>query len=232
MLEQILGSHSQIEPVGELPYIPAILRGFMEIATRRGKTTVPQAIEGLSGEQAARFGQEYLERASVHRTQNTRFFIDKLPHNWSNILFIRKILPQSRFIDIRRPAMDCCFSNFTQSFSSAHAASFSLEDVGRCYVDNVRLLSHFDDVAPDMVHHVDYSMLVEDPRQQIGKVLTYLGLDWEEGVLDFHQLDRVVRTPSSEQVRRPLNRDGMAIWKPYSNWLGPLREALGDLAEQ
>ena len=83
-----------------------------------------------------------------------------------------------------------------------------------------------------MVHHVDYSMLVEDPRQQIGKVLTYLGLDWEEGVLDFHQLDRVVRTPSSEQVRRPLNRDGMAIWKPYSNWLGPLREALGDLAEQ
>ena len=232
LLEQILGSHSQIEPVGELPYIPAILRGFMEIATRRGKTTVPQAIEGLSGEQAARFGQEYLERASVHRTQNTRFFIDKLPHNWSNILFIRKILPQSRFIDIRRPAMDCCFSNFTQSFSSAHAASFSLEDVGRCYVDNVRLLSHFDDVAPDMVHHVDYSMLVEDPRQQIGKVLTYLGLDWEEGVLDFHQLDRVVRTPSSEQVRRPLNRDGMAIWKPYSNWLGPLREALGDLAEQ
>ncbi len=232
LLEQILGSHSQIEPIGELPYIPAILRGFMEMATRQGKTTVPQAIRSLTAEQAARFGQEYLERASVHRMQSTRFFIDKLPHNWSNILFIRKILPQARFIDIRRPAMDCCFSNFTQSFSSAHAASFSLQDVAQCYVDNVRLLSHFDAVAPGMVHHVDYSTLVGDPRSQIGDVLKYLGLNWEDAVLDFHRLDRVVRTPSSEQVRRPLNRDGMAVWKPYAPWLGPLRDALGDLAEK
>lgn len=232
LLEQMLGSHSRIEPAGELPYIPAILRGFMEMATRRGKVTVTQAIRALSPDQAVRFGQDYLQRAALHRTQDTRFFIDKLPHNWSNMLFIRKILPQARFIDIRRPAMDCCFSNFTQSFSSAHAASFALEDVGRCYVDNVRLHAHFDAVAPGMVHHVDYSALVEDPRSQIGDVLKYLGLEWEEDVLDFHRLDRVVRTPSSEQVRRPLNREGMAVWKPYSQWLKPLRQVLGELADK
>lgn len=231
LLEQMLGSHSQIEAVGELPYIPAILRSFMELATRRGKITVPEAIRSLSNEQATLFGKDYLARAAVHRTQGTRLFIDKLPHNWSNILFIRKILPQARFIDIRRPAMDCCFSNFTQSFTSAHAASFALEDVGRCYVDNVRLLAHLDKVAPGMVAHVDYGALVDDPRPQIGGVLHYLGLDWEGAVLEFHRLGRIVRTPSSEQVRRPLNRDGMAVWKPYSKWLDPLRDALGDLAE-
>ena len=49
--------------------------------------------------------------------------------------------------------------------------------------------------------------------------------------MQFHKLDRVVRTPSSEQVRRPLNRDGMEVWRPYSQWLGPLREALGPLAD-
>ncbi|QZH75495.1 MAG: sulfotransferase [Erythrobacter sp.] len=231
LLEQMLGSHSQIEPVGELPYIPAILRGFMEMATRRGKMTVPQAITAMSPEQASDFGREYLERANLHRRFGKQLFIDKLPHNWSNILFIRKILPQARFIDIRRSGMDCCFSNFTQSFTSAHPASFTLEDVGRSYVDNVRLHTHLDLVSPGMVHHIDYRKLVENPQEQIGSALQYLDIGWEDAVLDFHKLDRVVRTPSSEQVRRPLNRDGIAIWKPYSQWLGPLRDALGSFAE-
>jgi hypothetical protein len=81
-----------------------------------------------------------------------------------------------------------------------------------------------------MIHHVDYEQLVGDPRGQIGPTLEYLGLRWDDAVLEFHALDRVVRTPSSEQVRRPLNRDGMEIWRPYAEWLGPLRDALGGLA--
>ncbi len=231
LLEQMLGSHPQIEPVGELPYVPAILRSFIEIATRRGRVTVLQAIASLTDQQAALFGNDYLERAALHRKTDRPFFIDKLPHNWSNILFIKRIIPQARFIDIRRPAMDCCFSNFTQSFTSAHAASFALRDVGQCYADNVRLMNHLDRAAPGLVHHIGYQALIEDPQSEVSRVLAYLGLPWDDTILNFHQLGRVVRTPSSEQVRRPLNRDGMEVWKPYSRWLDPLREILGELAE-
>jgi tetratricopeptide (TPR) repeat protein len=231
LLEQMLGSHSEIEPVGELPYVPAILRSVMEMATRRGRVTVPQLIAGLTNEQAAAIGQDYLRRAALHRKTGRRYFVDKLPHNWSNILFIRRILPQARFIDIRRPAMDCCFSNFVQSFSSAHASSFALRDIGQCYVDYVRLMAHLDRVAPGLVHHVRYDRLVEEPETIVRAALDYLGLPWDPAVLEFHKLDRVVRTPSSEQVRRPINREGIDAWKPYSPWLGPLREVLGPLAD-
>lgn len=232
LLEQMLGSHPAIEPIGELPYVPAILRTAMELATRHGRPTVPQLVAGLSDDQAATMGQDYLRRVSYHRKTDRPAFIDKLPHNWSNILFIRRILPQARFIDIRRPAMDCCFSNFTQSFTSAHAASFALEDIGQCYVDNVRMMNHLKQVAPGLVHHTDYERLVDFPQDEISRVLEYLDLPWDDAVLGFHQLDRVVRTPSSEQVRRPLNRDGIDVWKPYAAWLGPLRNVLGDLARQ
>ena len=226
LLEQMLGSHPAIEAVGELPYAPAILRSAMEMATRRGKVTVPQLVAVLSPEQAAAMGKDYLRRAGLHRKTDKRFFIDKLPSNWSNVLFIRKILPQARFIDIRRDPMDCCFSNFTQSFSSAHASSFALRDIGQSYVDYVRLMRHLDGVAPGLVHHVDYERLVEEPESEIRPALEYLGLPWNPAVLDYQKLDRVVRTPSSEQVRRPLNRDGMEIWKPYAEWLGPLEDVL------
>lgn len=231
LLEQMLGSHPAIEPVGELPYAPAILRSVMELATRGRRVTVPQLVANLRPEQAAAMGQDYLRRAAVHRRTDRPYFVDKLPHNWSNILFIRRILPQAKFLDIRRAPLDCCFSNFTQSFSRAHAASFRLADIGQCYVDYVRLMAHLDRVAPGMVHHIPYEALIEDAEAQLRPALAYLGLDWDPAVLDFHKLDRVVRTPSSEQVRRPLNRDGMEVWRPYSEWLGPLREKLGPLAE-
>jgi hypothetical protein len=126
--------------------------------------------------------------------------------------------------------MDCCFSNFTQSFSNAHASSFALTDIGRCYIDYIRMMRHLDAVAPDLVHHVDYERLIADPEPELRAALDSLGLPWDPTILDFHRNERVVRTPSSEQVRRPLNRDGLGVWEPYAEWLGPLRDTLGDLA--
>lgn len=231
LLEQMLAAHPEVEAAGELPYAASILRGVMEMATRRGQVTVPQLVAGLTSEQAAAIGQDYLRRASWHRTTDRRYFVDKLPHNWNNILFLRRILPQAKFLDIRRPAMDCCFSNFTHSFSRIHASSFALTDIGQCYVDYVRLMAHLDRVAPTLVHHIRYDELIEDPETSLRAALAYIGLPWDPAVLEFHKLDRVVRTPSSEQVRRPLNRDGVGAWKPYDEWLGPLRDVLGPLAE-
>jgi len=231
LLEQMLGSHDDVEPLGELPYVPALLRSVMEGATRRGITSVPEAIKALSPADRTAYGQEYLRRAAVHRTSGASRFTDKLPHNWSNILLIHQILPNARFIDIRRSAMDCCFSNFTQSFSRAHAASFALHDIGQCYVDYVRLMDHLAEVAPGLVHHVRYERLIEEPEAELRAIFSYLGIEWSDAPLNFHQLDRVVRTPSAEQVRRPLNREGVGAWKPYEEWLGPLRDALGPLAD-
>lgn len=231
LLEQMLAAHPEIESIGELPYAPSILRGVMEMATRRGKVSVPQLVASLTSQQAAAIGQDYLRRANWHRTTSRRYFVDKLPHNWNNVLFLRRILPQAKFLDIRRPAMDCCFSNFTHNFSRVHASSFALGDIGQCYVDYVRLMTHFDRVAPGMVHHIRYDELIENPEASLRATLAHIELPWNPAVLEFHKLDRVVRTPSSEQVRRPLNRDGVGTWKPYAEWLGPLRDALGPLAQ-
>ena len=122
-------------------------------------------------------------------------------------------------------------SNFAHSFSRAHASSFALKDIGRTYVDYVRLMNHLDRAAPGLVYHVRYEKLIDEPEAELKSVFDYLNLPFDEAVLRFHKSRRNVRTPSAEQVRRPLNREGIETWKPYSQWLGPLREALGHLAE-
>lgn len=230
LLEQMLDRHSMIEAVGELPYARALVRSAMEIHTRVGPLKVADLVARLGPDEGAAYGADYLARAALHRRKDVPYFIDKMPMNWSDIPFIRKILPHARFIDIRRGGMDCCFSNYVHYFSRAHASSFRLDDIGRCYVDYVRFMDHIVRVAPGLVHKVDYARLVTNPETELNAALTYLRLDWEPSLLSFHESGRAVRTPSAEQVRRPLNREGLGAWRAYKQWLGPLSDALGPLA--
>jgi tetratricopeptide (TPR) repeat protein len=231
LLEQILNRHPSIEATGELPYVRSLMRASLEMHMRHGAITVPQYIARLSADEKAALGAEYLRRAAQHRQSDAPYFIDKMPSNWSDILFIREILPQARFLEIRRNAMDCCFSNYTHHFGSAHAASFDLEHQARAYVDYARLMDHLNAAAPGLICSVRYEQLVEEPEPVLRRILDYFGLDWTDDLLRFYESDRAVRTPSAEQVRRPLNRSGIGTWKPYAEWLRPLRDALGPLAE-
>lgn len=232
LLEQILGRHPSIEATGELPYIRAVMRTTLEMRMRHGRISVPELLMQLGPDEARALGAEYLRRAALHRHEGTRYFIDKMPSNWSDILFIRMILPQARFIEIRRDAMDCCFSNFTHHFGSAHAASFDLVHQARACVDYTRLMDHLNATSPRLICSVRYEELIDDPDRELSRVLDYLDLEWDDSLLRFYESERSVRTPSAEQVRQPLNRSGMGTWKPYAKWLGPLIDTLGPLARE
>ena len=91
-------------------------------------------------------------------------------------------------------------------------------------------MDHWDRVLPGRVLRVDHDDVLADLEGSVRRILDYCGLPFEEACLEFHKTERRVHTASSEQVRRPINRDGVDQWKPYSEWLGPLREALGPLA--
>jgi len=139
---------------------------------------------------------------------------------------LRLILPNARVIDARRHPLGACFSGFKQHFARGQAFSYGLEDIGRYYRDYVDLMAHFDAVAPGTVHRVDYESMVEDTETEIRRLLDFLGLPFEEACLRFHENDRAVRTPSSEQVRKPIFREGLEQWRNYEPWLGPLKAAL------
>ena len=60
--------------------------------------------------------------------------------------------------------------------------------------------------------------------------INFVGLEWDEACLNFHQNKRAVRTASITQVRKPIYQSSIAKWKRYEEYLGPLLAALGDLA--
>ena len=79
------------------------------------------------------------------------------------------------------------------------------------------------------VHHED---VVSDLEGSVHRILDYCGLKFESNCIDFHKTRRSVRTPSSEQVRQPIFREGLDQWRKYEAELVPLKIALGDALEQ
>ena len=92
-------------------------------------------------------------------------------------------------------------------------------------------MDHYDRVLPGRIHRVIHERLLDNPEAEVRGLLDYLGLPFEESCMQFHRNRRAVRTASSEQVRRPINRDGVGQWEPYREWLAPLEAALGDLPQ-
>ena len=229
LLERIIGGHSAIEAAGELPIMPRIVEQLA--AENGGHDRYGKHLQRLSGAQFAQIGQTYMDRSEAFLKTDRPRFTDKLHMNWRHLGLVHAALPNARIIDVRRNPIDCCWSNYKTQFANGHPASNDLTEIALFYNDYVRFMDHIRDVAFDRVLTVDYEVLVDDIEGQTRRILDFLGLEFEPGCLDFHLSKEPVATASSEQVRRPLNREGIGAWKPYRQWLGPLIEALGPLAE-
>jgi len=222
LVEQILSSHSLVEGTGELPDIPVLARKL---------GPYPEGILGAWGEERRALGEQYLKRAAVQRRTNRPFFIDKLPNNWLFVPFIQLVLPKAKIIDARRHPLGCCFSNFRQQFAKGQDFTYDLADIGQYYSDYVRLMAHVDAVLPGRVHRVIYERMVDDTEAEVRALLDHCGLEFEPEVLEFYKTERAVRTPSSEQVRRPIYRDATEEWRAYEPYLSPLKDALGPVLD-
>jgi tetratricopeptide (TPR) repeat protein len=226
LIEQILASHPLIEGTAELTIMQQIWDRLGRIAQLSGRGTL-QEVARLAADDIRKIGEEYLERARSFRTTDRPHFVDKLPANWMNLGLIRLALPNAKIIDARRHPMACGFSNFKQNYASGVYFSLTQESIGHFYRDYVRFMDHIDAVQPGTVHRILNERLIDDPEGEVRRMLDFIGVDFDPACLEFHKNKRAVQTPSAEQVRRPINRDGVDYWRHYEQWLGPMKAALG-----
>ena len=227
LIEQILASHSQIDGTLELPNILSMahsLRGHDKLANQ-GK--YPSVLKSLTKDQRKEMGLEYIKDTFMHRDKAPRF-TDKMPNNFRHIGLIHLILPNAKIIDARRYPLDCCFSIYKQLFAQGQEFSYVLEEIGSYYRNYIDLMDHWNRVLPGKILKVNNEDIINDLEGQVKRIIDYLELPFEEECISFYNTKRSVRTASSEQVRKPINKDGLERWKPYSKKLKPLVDCLGE----
>ena len=127
-----------------------------------------------------------------------------------------------------RPRFAAALGNLKQLFARGQEFTYSIEDIARYYRTYLELMEHWDTVLPGRVLRVHHEDVVDDLERSVRRILDFCELPFEPACVEFHRTERSVRTASSEQVRRPIFREGLDQWRRFETWLGPLRDTLGD----
>ena len=226
LIEQILASHSMIDGTLELPNILSMAQSLRGDDIYGKEGNYPKSMENLSLEKRIAMREKFISDTSMHRNESPRF-TDKMPNNFRHIGLIHLIMPNAKIIDARRYPLDCCFSMFKQLFAQGQEFTYGLTEAGSYYKSYIKLMNHWDQVLPNKILRVNNEDIIDDLEGQVVKMLNFLELPFEESCITFYETDRSVRTASSEQVRKPINKAGMDRWKPYAKYLGPLLDGLG-----
>ena len=204
------------------PRLAQKLRGREPEQTSR----YPAILHELEQDYFRRFGEQFIKDTRVYRG-DAPMFIDKMPNNFLHVGLIRLVLPNARVIDARRDPMACLFQLLQAVVRRRPGVHLWPPGTGTLLP---RLRAADGTLGPGAARlrpARDARGRGGRPETQVRRILDFCGLPFEEACLNFHETERSVRTPSSEQVRQPIYRSGLEQWRNFEPWLEPLKEALG-----
>jgi len=222
LVEQILASHPEVFGAGEL----AVLENLTNTICTWGPTSkFPECITDLDRDDFARMGSEYIKEIRKY-SKDAAYITDKMPYNFLHVGLIKTILPKAKIIHCTRNPMDTCFSIFKTEFAGTHGYAYDMVELGQYYKLYQDLMAHWEKVLPGSMYTISYEELIADQQNQTQRLLDFCGLSWDAGCLTFHKTERRVRTASLAQVRQPIYKDSVQLWKRYEKHLEPLRKAI------
>ncbi len=221
LTEQILASHSAVAGAGELSYAYDTAHSIRKMVHEK----FPDNMKLLSAVQFVELGEQYVNRHSAANLAS-RYVVDKTPLNFQYIGMLALALPKARFIHCHRDPVANCFSIHRMPFDEKQTYAHGLESLGTYYSRYWNFMQAWHAMFPERILDCRYEDTVGDIEAQSRRILDFLGLEFEEQVLDFYKTKRIVKTPSASQVRQPIYKDSVAAWKKYEKHLQPLIDNL------
>jgi tetratricopeptide (TPR) repeat protein len=214
LVEQIISSHSDVYGAGELKLMDQIMDNTMW----QDYATTPDIIEDI---------RERYYDGLTGLNCNQPFITDKMPANFRWIGFIAHAFPEAKIIHVTRTPAAVCWSNYKLYFpANGMRFSFDMQDIALYYGLYRDLMKFWHTQFPDRIYDINYERLTENQLQETQNLLSYLDLDWQDAVMDFHKNIRSVATASNQQVRNKMYKGSSLEWERYAKHLGPMLEIL------
>jgi hypothetical protein len=196
-----------------------------------------EKLAGLDHAEIAALRGVYFEGLDALAPPEGRLVVDKLPLNILGAPLIHRLFPDARFIFVQRHPCDVVLSGFMQDFelNDAMANFLSLDDAARLYDLVLAFWTRCRDVLPLRVVTVRYETLVARPEAALRPAMDFLGLDWDDRLLDHRGTAArrgTIITPSYSQVVEPLYGQASGRWERYSAHLAPVLPLLAPWAER
>lgn len=152
----------------------------------------------------------------------TGVVVDKFPLDMAAAPIIQAMFPGAPIIFAQRHPCDVVLSGFMQPFGMVNFAS--IPATADYYDAMMSTWVAARDTMSLNTQTVVYEELVQDPEPILRRVLAFLGLEWDEQVLDHQRTAKergTIATPSYNQVTEPLSKDPSGRWKRYREQMTP-----------
>jgi len=222
LVEQIIASHPDVFGAGELHYLPDLTR---KLCNKINDSLYPSCITQLQRDAFEELGTKYIQNIRNNSKKHI-YIIDKMPYNFMHIGLIKLALPNAKVIHCAREPLDNCLSIFKNYFTNGHQYSYDMREIGHFYKLYAELMKHWHHTLPDFIFNIYYEELISNQKVQTETLLNFCNLSWDASCLDFHKTKRAVGTLSNAQVRSPIYKSSVQIWKRYKPYLAPLIDSL------
>jgi tetratricopeptide (TPR) repeat protein len=201
LIGRILGSHPELTAVSQLDFWQATARGDDNRVRRKV----------LSENARKKLASEYV--SAIKRLSPTAVAaVDAIPTNADYVGLIHSVLPDARFIFVRRDPVDTCLSCYFQPFTGTQTFAFELDDLAAYRTQHARLIAHWSGVLPPgTVLDVSYEELVANREPATRQMLEFLGLRLDERYLQL-----------------PLRSESVGRSRNYTRFVAPLTQLQRD----
>ena len=218
LVEQILVGHPMIRGCGELVYFPENIKGI---------SGFPEVITSWDKSYFTKFNDKYCEKVSELLENDTEKIItDKLPYNFWNIGFIKKVFPESKIVICNRDLRDTITSLYILRLTGGHPFIFDKKELLDYSNAFFELTKHWIDLLKDDLYVFDYEAFIKNKESEGTKLFNYLGLKFDNKFLEIEKSKSSVRTASNFQVKRKINNSSINRWKNYNSELAEVFDNL------
>jgi hypothetical protein len=225
LVERILGSHSVVRAAGELQTFAAELVWHCRASAKTPATNTRELVAQSRDVDFAGLGEDYVRKARPPGDRAAHF-VDKMPLNFLYAGLIHLALPKARIVLLERDPMDTCYAVFKAMFEGIYPFSYDLKELANYFVEYRKLVKHWQQVMPDVMHVVSYEELVTTPEPVIESLLQYCNLSFEDACRNFSQNPDATTTASADSVRRDFFTSSVGKWRHYEKQLKPVADIL------
>ncbi len=232
LLDQILNSHSALTTLEEKPGFSGIREKFY------GSEDKLLSLHNLSSNELSDCRQMYWSNIAKYlgRPVDGLSVVDKLPLNIRYLDIFFRLFPAGKVIVALRDPRDVVLSNYMQIYelNPEMATNLSLASSARFYEKVMQLYLLFRKFIPGNIYEIKYEDLVCDFEGESGRLLDFLGLEWDGRLERYHEnaKQRFINTPSYDQVTKPIYRDAVGRWKRYERHLEEIGPTLQPFVQE
>ena len=222
LVDQIVSSHKNVFSGGETSILPELIESnILKIIQQ-----TPEKINDLIFSNGEKLNNYYYFRLN-NLNLNSEIITDKTVQNFIWIGFIRVLFPNSKIINCVRNSRDTCFSIFKNDFHDKFMNwSYKQDEIVNFYKCYNSLIKFWDQKFPGEIYHIKYEEILNNPENQIKKLINFCDLDWDDNCINFQNNKNPVKTASSLQVRKPLYNSSKNISENYANYLSNMFKLL------